>query len=251
MVGVDQSGLVPLSAGAGKLHIPKGFSGVTSSSLPGIRALRATGGSHGNPASSSAEGTSSGGKASSRGRDAMALLDRRRREGGYPMAAALEQADTVDVQEITEMLQGVALQQSEREILQGDSERHPQAASSTAAPQAESDLRNQPWRKPRFQRIERSSRDKWNLELLEEGWYVREHHQYRVQRFHPIHSSTPFDSSTIESRRITVKVKPTHVIEEDAWTIPNRDKAEAWMGYTFFKRANMPPSDDSFELIGS
>ena len=289
LVDVDQSGLVPLNAGAGKLQVgkdPKCSVGITRSSIPGIRALRAGPNSHGSDisgAQQSASSSSTGavraatqGRAAARGRDAMTWYDRHRGTN-ESLEHDIQQAETVDINEITEMLQGVTLQ-SGRENLQGDCNCDANqatdrgAASSSTAPIEAVASNDQPWHRRQFRSITTSSRDRWNLMLQSEGWYVREHRHHRKQKFHPIHSSTPFDCSTLEDRRITVKVNPRYEVEVDTWTVPTRDRAaDNWVGFTFFKQklgssavaksaglqkdsstvTDDSASDGSFEMIGS
>ena len=257
--GFDQSGLVPLNAGAGILHLgsdPRDQLGVGSlGKIPGIRAIRRSGGSHGSPNatdSAARESSARGSSAAARGRDAMGWHQQRAAASeGYPLAPAQESAERVDIEEIRDMLRRLDIQ-SERDSLRGDwREPGSQAASSSTAARTtvtENDHFDQPWRRPEFRSINRASKDKWDLQWQKHGWVIREHHKERVQRFHPIHSSTPFDAACIESRRITVQTSPTWEVIEDMWTVPCKVKAAAWKGYTFFKLTQQQV-DNGFELV--
>ena len=104
----------------------------------------------------------------------------------------------------------------------------------------------EPWKLPAFQRIDRSSKDRWNLTLWSQGWAIREHRKPRVRAYIPVHTTTPFDCAEIESERVTLKVKPKHEVITDQWTTPSTWRGEVWQGFTFFR---LKQADDDFEII--
>ena len=270
--GFDRSGTVPLSAGAGILQVGRNPQGHEKHGRsPGIRAFRVPPvrvGSHGSSEASSAASSrpadasqSAGGyvansgpassSARARGRDAMGWHERRSgsRED-QPSVPNQRDAVLVDVNQLQEMLQNLTVQ-SARDSLQGDCEREGEAATSSEAAGSDADtLHQQPWLRPQFRTVNRASKDKWCFTLRKEGWLVRVHHKTRVQRFHPVHSSTPIDCAELEPRRVTIKVWPEWQVEEDQWTNPTKDKSSDWIGYTFFKIVQVPSADYGFELVG-
>ena len=106
---------------------------------------------------------------------------------------------------------------------------------ATGTGRQEPEVQDAPWTLPRYQTIQRATKDKWDMTLWDQGWVIRAHHKDRVRAYHPIHETNPCDSSTFEPRRVTYKVSPGPEVVEDTWTIPVKWKGPSWRGYTFFR----------------
>ena len=122
--------------------------------------------------------------------------------------------------------------------------------------QKEGGVDEEPWLDPKFQRVERSSKDLWDLSTP--GWAVRVHRHLRKRAYHPIHRSTPFNAAMLEDKRVTVCLVTTRVIVEDEWTDPKKAKSiegiaadEEWRGYTFFRFKSTAHQKKSHEQIVS
>ena len=63
--------------------------------------------------------------------------------------------------------------------------------------------------------VQRSSQDRWNRSLWDQGWIIREHHKLRKRRFHPVHRGAPMKASTIEAQRVTSMVSPQKQLVRD------------------------------------
>ena len=271
--GFDRSGTVT-QVGAG-LGIPQvgdpqdhvdvalgvGTPGIRAFRIPAVRIGGRSHGSSSGSGSQAPQEPQGSRRAVQRGRAAMVALDRRAEqlarnagtssttEAGNESEDSGEQLSSLEevpaIQELQSMLENLELseRQPTRENLRSS------AASSgdrRAAPVTVDNEVREPWNLPEFERIETSSRDKWNLTLWSHGWAIKEHHKPRVRAFNPIHSSTPFNCSEIESVRFTQKIGAPKELIQDEWTSPTQWKGERWVGYTFFR---LKGEDDSFELV--
>eukprot|EP00435_Cladocopium_sp_Y103_P022093 s4393_g5.t1 len=164
--------------------------------------------------------TATASSAAARGRDAMALADRRSQtnqrneendqEGGVKEDEASQSGESWSVVEgsVTEAFERMSLQ-SERENLQGDCE-----------PQLDKDeeerlKRHEPWKLPRYQTVKAGKKDVWDTTLGGYGWMVKVHMALRKRMFHPVHKTTPFDCDQIFTERTTSMITPEKTIMVD------------------------------------
>ena len=100
----------------------------------------------------------------------------------------------------------------------------------------------EPWELQRFAPPPSYRSDKWDTSLAAYGWYIKIHGKERLRTFHPIHRSTPVETSTLESSRTTVifDVGNNRQVLHDEWTdsrnVALKDRTVPWRGYTFFKK---------------
>ena len=109
-----------------------------------------------------------------------------------------------------------------------------------AAVQVKGDHKDSPWLRPSFMKPPSSRKDRWEEELIKEGWLIRSHGSGRVRRFHPIHKNVPLNPQDLDGTRVSVgfTADGRRVIVHDQWTSPPcnlcEPKAE-WTGWTFLR----------------
>ena len=95
--------------------------------------------------------------------------------------------------------------------------------------------------------------DKWDMSLSAYGWYVKIHGKSRRRTFHPIHRSTPVETSMLRPEHTTVTFDSdgTRRVLQDQWTnsrnVEPASQPVQWRGYTFFKKIN---EEEATESVG-
>lgn len=73
-----------------------------------------------------------------------------------------------------------------------------------AAVQVKGDHKDSPWLRSSFMKPPSSRKDRWEEELVKEGWLIRSHGSGRVRRFHPIHKNVPLNPQDLDGTRVSV-----------------------------------------------
>ena len=105
----------------------------------------------------------------------------------------------------------------------------------------------------RFNEVPTVGKDKWTA--LQNGWWVKEHREWRVRTFNPAHRGVPFNTVEAEPDRYTIAFwrgsnggwlqqahhdswleAPRNLLPED----PRTGRSQQWMGFSFFKMKEQP-----------
>ena len=100
----------------------------------------------------------------------------------------------------------------------------------------------------RFNEMPTVGKDKWTA--LHNGWWVKEHREWRVRTFTPAHRNVPFNTLEAEPDRYTIAFwrgsnggwlqqahhdfwleAPCNLLPED----PRTGRSQQWLGFSFFK----------------